>query len=262
MTADDHLSVLADSPEVRELCVQTRDLLDQVAWDRALRAASEDFWTGVRRWCGYASASLDGAAMPTDPLVQPDDSAMGRLSQAGLLVTAAADAQWQVFARSPLQVWAHFHSLIESGEDRGRPRTSDDAGDPLHLGSLPSAVASHARLLNLSEAIVSSTAPGVLVAAVAHAELAAIRPFHTGSYLIARATPRMVLRSAGLDDRGAAALEAGFAALGRAAYVRALRCYLAGDIPGYLTFIRDSVAAGLSVTRSLHRNGGLSDAVV
>lgn len=262
MTADDQLSVLATSPGVRELCGETRDLLDHASWDRGLRAASEDFWTAVRRWCGYASASLDGAAMPTDPLAQPDDSAMGRLSQAGLLVTAAADAQWQTFSRSPLQVWAHFHTLIASAEDRGRPRISDEPSDPLHLGSVPPADVAHARLLSIGEAIVGSAAPGVLIAAIAHAELAAIRPFQSGSYLVARATPRMVLRSAALDDRGAAALEAGFASVGRAAYVRALRCYLAGDIPGYLTFIRDSVSAGLAVTRSLHRNGGLPDAVV
>ena len=260
MTHIDVLAELAQVPEVRALCDQTRDLLDEVAWDRALRRADADFWTGVRRWCGYASASLDGATMPRDALVEPDASAMGRLSLAGLMVTAAADDDTQL--RAPMQLWAHLHSVADGGPERGRPRTDEMVVDPLHLGAVPPSSIVADRLADLSTSVAGSRAPGVLVAALCHAELATVRPFRNHSYLVARATPRVVLRAAGLDLPGAAALEAGMAAVGRPRYVAALRAYQAGEMPEYLAFFRDSVQAGIAQTRFLHRNGGFTNEVV
>lgn len=255
----DYLLALAADHIVAAECGRARDALDTASWDRGFAAASADFWTVVRRYCGYASASLDGAQMPSDPMTEPDTSAMGRLALAALMVTAEADVLAASVRRSPNQVWARLHSLVDDSDERGRPRAGDDLVDPLHLGPAPDAARAAARLAELSDVLVESRAPAVLVAAVAHAELAVVRPFTHGSYLLARSAPRMVLAASSLDTRGAAAVEAGFAAQGRARYVRALKDYARGAVADYLRYFADSVAAGLAVTSALHRNRGFSN---
>lgn len=254
----DYLLALTANGEVSAQCNRARDALDAAVWDRGLARAHEDFWTGVRRYCGYASASLDGGQMPSDPLTEPDGSAMGKLALAALMVTAEADVMAGQVRRTPNQVWARLSSIVDDTEDRGRPRGTDDVRDPLHLGPAPSAEQVADRLASLTEVLVSSEAPVVLVAGIAHAELAVLRPFSHGSYVIARSAPRMVLAAGSLDVKGAAAVEAGFASQGRARYVRALQDYTRGSIAEYMAYFADSVVAGLAVTGSLHRNQGFA----
>ena len=56
-----------------------------------------------------------------------------------------------------------------------------------------------------------------------------------------------------------AALEAGFAVQGRAGYVRALQDYMRGSVAEYVAYFADSVQAGLALTSTLHRNGGMAN---
>ena len=78
------------------------------------------------------------------------------------------------------------------------------------------------RLGDLSQVLVASTAPGILVAAVAHAEVATLRPFGWGSGLVARALPRLVLAQRGVDPVMLGAPEVGLRAGGRFARFRAI----------------------------------------
>lgn len=249
----DALKELGAQPDVAQLCRTIQATVDESAWNRTLLRAPAEFWTLMRRECGYASAELDGATAPADPQQEPDDSPMGRVATSGLLVTAAADAHWSDFTHSPMQVWARLHALVDDGPDRGRPRITQDVHDPLHLGPLPTAADMQQRLHQLTDAVVHSRAPAVLVAAVAHAELAVLRPFATGSYLIARATPRMVLRGRGSDTLGAACLEVGQLVVGRARYVRAVQAYASGTRQGMLEYLGAFhlwITAGIERTQS------------
>ncbi len=105
----------------------------------------------------------------------------------------------------------------------------------------PDEVAS--RLGDLSQVLVASTAPGILVAAVAHAEVATLRPFGWGSGLVARALPRLVLAQRGVDPGMLGAPEVGLRAGGRPAYVRGLRGYGQGTPEGVAGFLRLVCAA-------------------
>lgn len=245
----DPVADLGRIPEVAAECQRIQAVLDAATWDRALLRAPLHFWTRMRRESGYASAELDGANAPVDPLVEPDHSPMGRWCEASLMVTAAADSEWKTFAHSPMQVWAHLHSLVTDDVQRGRPRGDDVVHDPLHLGAVPSAADMQPRLTHLATSLVHSRGPAVLLAAVAHAELAVLRPFAVGSYLIARATPRMVLRGRNADPLGAASVEIGQQLNGRARYVQALRSYQTGTLQGmteYLQAYGQWVSAGVS----------------
>jgi hypothetical protein len=247
----DPLVDLAGIPEIADHCEAIQGALDAARWDRTLIRAPEIFWNLMRRESGYASAELDGARPPDDPVSEPDDSPMGRLCQASLLITADADAQFRTFMHSPMQVWARMHALADDGPERGRPRDHDNVSDPLHLGVLPPATEVTSRMLAMAQAIVNSRAPAVLVAAIAHAELAVLRPFANASYLIARATPRMVLRARDADPLGAASLEVGQREVGRVRYVQALRNYASGsasELVDYLATYRLWTVTGIERT--------------
>ena len=75
-------------------------------------------------------------------------------------------------------------------------------------------------------------APAIVVAAIAHAELAVVRPFAWGSGLLARASTRLVLASRGVDPSLFSIPEHGMLEMGRPAYVNALRAYASGTREG------------------------------
>jgi hypothetical protein len=234
----DHLQRLADVPAIAQICAQTLKSIDDVQWNRELRKQDDSFTTYIRRMSGYATAALDGAVMPDDPMREPDTSAMGDVANQGLAITAAADLEAATFSHSPLQVWARLHSIIDQTPGRGRPRKDDVAQDPLHLGSAIPVDEMHERLTNLSKLLTITTAPAVLVSAIAHAELATIRPFAQGSYLVARASVRLVLAGKHVDEKLLSAPEFGMYTQGRSAYVQALKNYNSGTIEGITELVK------------------------
>jgi Fic family protein len=167
---------------------------------------------------------------------------MGRVLEAALRLTAAVPTQVDVFTRAPLQALAHLHALTATGfvpaSDLGRPRAGDDADDPLNLGPVVPAGVAADRLARLASTLTTPTqAPALIVAAIAHAELAVLRPFAWGSGLLARATPRLVLAGRGVDPSLFSIPEHGMLELGRPAYVRALRAYASGTPAGVSEFL-------------------------
>jgi Fic family protein len=120
----------------------------------------------------------------------------------------------------------------------GRPRHTDIADDPLSLGTLPSARVAAQRLSLLADVLTTSTqAPALLVAAIAHGEVAVLRPFAWGSGLIARACARLVMAGRGVDPSLFTIPERGILESGRPAYVKALRAYASGTPDGVRDFI-------------------------
>jgi len=193
-----------------------------------------------------------------------DSSPLGRAVAASVAVTAALPAQVDTWARAPLQVLAHLHSLAASGfaapDDLGRPRSSDDVVDPLHIGAAVSWQEVPARLTALAHLLTEPTeAPALLVASVAHGELLALRPFRWGSGLVARASVRLVIASRGLDPDLLSCPEAGMLSLGRTSYVAAVRGYLSGEPEGMAEWVGwNAAAVGFGASRaSAHRASAL-----
>jgi hypothetical protein len=180
-------------------------------------------------WFDGAEAGIaevrDGAAL--------DDSPIGRVLAGTLAMHSELPHLVGIVGTAPAQALARMHTIVAHGfgpdAHMGRPRQTDTADDPLRLGPLPGSAEVADRLNALGQVLVHSTAPGILVATVAHAEIAAMRPFEWGSGLVARALPRLVLAQRGVDPSMLGAPEVGLRAVGRPAYVRAMRGYAQGS---------------------------------
>jgi hypothetical protein len=250
----DPLSNLHSIPAIASECESTLKAIDELMWNRTVRRHKESLISYTRRIAGYATAALDGAQMPKDPTMEPEVSPMGSLSEQGLLVTAEADLQRLAFKSEPLKVLARLHTFVSTGEERGRPRTTNEVIDPLRLGNLPPQEVVQERLSQLADLIIDSAAPSILVAAIAHAELATLRPFSQGSYLVARASTRLILAARDVDTDGLVMSEYGAFLLGRPAYVKALTGYMSGTREGMealLIWNSEAIQKGIGMAKEL-----------
>lgn len=246
-TSHDPLAVLAADPRAAAALLAAREEVDALLWRRDVRGAAAEVAAASVQRGARDSAAIDGA-----DVALVDDSPMGRVLDAALRLTAAVPTQVDVFTTAPLQALAHLHAVTAHGfvpnDELGRPRAGDEADDPLHLGPAMPAAAAADRLALLATTVTASTrAPALMVAAIAHAELAVVRPFAWGSGLIARAATRLVLASRGVDPSLFGIPEHGMLEQGRPAYVRALRAYASGTREGVTEFVvwhATSVAMG------------------
>lgn len=235
-TPADPLAALAATPQVAASASAAREEIDALLWRRDVRGAAAEVASASVQRGGRDSAAIDGA-----DLAVVDDSPMGRVLDAALRVTAAVPTQVDVFSTAPLQAWAHLQALAATGfvpaDALGRPRPDAHADDPLNLGPVPGPDEAADRLALLAQVLAAPTqAPALVVAAVAHAEVAVVRPFAWGSGLVARATTRLVLASRGVDPSLFSIPENGMVELGRPAHVRALRAYASGTPDGVAEF--------------------------
>lgn len=231
----DPLAALAADESVAAAMLTAREEIDAVLWRRDVRNAAAEVAAASIERGARDSAAIDGA-----DLVAVDDSPMGRVLGAALRITAAVPGQVDIFASSPLQVLAHLQTLVATGfappEELGRPRDELRADDPLSLGDLPPDAA--LRMTTLGGILTSPTeAPALVVAAIAHGEVATVRPFTWGSGLVARACVRLVMAGRGVDPSLFTIPERGIQELGRPAYVRALRAYASGTPEGMREFL-------------------------
>jgi len=244
---NDPFAALAAIPEVAVASTAAREEVDRLLWRRDVRGAAAEVASASLQRGARDSAAIDGA-----DVALVEDSPMGRVLEASLRLTAAVPTQVDVFGQAPLQAWAHLHALVAHGftpaDELGRPRLVDDVDDPLNLGDVPSARAAADRLALLARHLTSPTdAPALVVAALAHAEVAALRPFAWGSGLLARATTRLVMAERGVDPSLFSIPENGMLELGRSSYVRALRGYATGSRAGvaeWCVWHASAVAAG------------------
>jgi hypothetical protein len=211
--------------------------IDAMLWRRDVRAAAAEVAAASVERGGRDSAAIDGADVAV-----VDSSPMGRVLEAALRLTAAVPGQVEVFGGAPLQALAHLHALVAAGflpeAALGRPRADALADDPLNLGLTIPAEAAANRLALLAETLAAPTqAPALLVAAIAHAEIAVVRPFAWGSGLLARACTRLVLAGRGVDPSLFSIPERGMLEQGRPAYAKALRAYATGTRAGVSEFV-------------------------
>jgi Fic family protein len=153
--------------------------------------------------------------------------------------------------RAPLQVITGLHTLVAKeflNEDRlARPRQSQEADDPLHIGSLPDYGEIPGALMLLSQQCSTTKVPAVIEAGYVHGEIMRLRPFDWGSGLVARATVRTVLSARSLDPSNFSIPENGMFESNRNAYVTAIRDFATGTqegIEAYYAWFSASLGLG------------------
>jgi len=230
--ADDPLARVAALPGVREAADTARAAVDALLRHRVLRRQSAEVTAEASLRAARASAALEGHEVSLDRLrstLSAEGTATSRATadqggegvDAAVLGTVRLYAELGVLApaweRAPRQALARMHVLLGRGvlpdEDLGRPRADagdHPVGDPLRLGTPPGSMETSVRLDGLTGLLIAPTsAPAIVVAAVVHGELLALRPFGTLDGVIARAAARLVLISRGLDPKALTATDVG-----------------------------------------------------
>ena len=212
--------------------VASRDGIDALLRDRGLRRSAPEL-TGESLLRGaHASAVLEGSSSTLEDVRAGRG---GEMARAALRVSTEILGLAPVLAKSPRQAFARIHTLAGKGEvlddDLGLPRTAETAD---RLGAL-------ARLL-----VRDTSSPALVVAAVVHAEIAAVAPFASHNGVVARAAERLVLVTRGVDPKSLVVPEAGHLALHRE-YESNLRGYRDGGTAGvhsWLLYAAEAYAAG------------------
>jgi hypothetical protein len=274
----DQLAALTDLPDVRARADEARQACTRLRFHEALRrripeAAAESRVRGAR-----ASAALDGAEVPVDLVRElmsgmrpwPDDPDPGvRTLRGAVAATAETEHVVGLVRTAPLQALARLHLAAASPLDKGdagalgRPRLGDEGcAELVDLGPAPTASVVATRLAALADLVAAASAdprvPATVVAALVHAEIAAIRPFVHGNGLVARAMERALIQAMGLDPTGVAVPEAGHLANGGPAYLGSLTAYGGGTAAGVGLWLAQ---AGAAYARGAAEGERICDAV-
>jgi hypothetical protein len=237
---------------VAEAVTQARDAVDAARAHPVLRRRGPEVAAESALRGAWASAALEGAVIDLAELREAvrrgavagegQERPLVAGADAGLIlgavrVSAELASLAPTWRRAPLQVLARLHVLAAADllePDRlGRPRGPGDPGDhafPTHAAA--------ARLDQLVRLLMAPTsAPALVVAAVAHGELLAIRAFPAANGLLARAVSRLLLSTLGLDPASVVVPEVGHLEMGRQAYAGALSGYVTGGTAGVARWV-------------------------
>ncbi len=219
---DDPLARLAALEGVGSAMAAARDGIDALLRDRGLRRTSPDLTSESLLRGAHASAVLEGSESTLDQVREHGGDAVAR---SAVRVSTELLSLVPLLSRSPLQAFARLHTLAGRGElpdaELGRPRDAEAAARLRGLGSLLAA---------------RSSAPALLVAAVAHADLVAGTPFGSHNGIVARALERLLLVARGVDPTSLVVPEAGHLAL-RREYASNLRGYREGGTAGVQSWL-------------------------
>jgi Fic family protein len=277
---DDPLAALLPLPGVQEAVAEARSAVDALLGHRVLRRGSAEVTAESALRGARASAELEGAGIELERLrgqlmgggtvTLPSKDERGALVVQGAVRLHADLGQLLVSWRhSPRQALARLHvlaaaDLVGDPDALGRPRSAGvEPEDPVGLGPAPEPVEVAARLDGLARVLTAGTsAPAVVVSAVVHGELMALRSFGTADGLVARAAARLVLVDRGLDPKAVSAPEVGHLELGDGhdEYADALRAYVSGRPAGVATWLVHCARAvalgareGLAVCEAIRR---------
>jgi Fic family protein len=283
---DDPLAALLPLPGVQDAVAEARTAVDGLLGHRVLRRGSAEVTAESALRGARASAELEGAGIELERLrgqlmgggtvVLPSKDERGaRVVQGAVRLHADLGQLLVAWRHSPRQALARLHvlaaaELVPDPDALGRPRASGVVPeDPVGLGPAPEPVEVAARLDGLARVLTAGTsAPAVVVAAVVHGELMALRAFGTADGLVARAAGRLVLVDRGLDPKAVSAPEVGHLELGSGhgtapgsvTYADALRAYVSGRPEGVATWLVHCARAvalgareGLAVCEAIRR---------
>jgi hypothetical protein len=225
------LAPLLALPDVAPALDQARAAVDAALRHRALRRSGGPIAAEVGLRSAVASAALEGHAhdleavrsgVVTDPVVQ-----------GALRAGAALDGLAPTWTRAPRQVLAKLHTLV-----------ARDLLPPDNLGR-PRSAATGPRLDTLMTLLSGPTGPGeptLLLAAVVHGELLALRAFGGPGGVLARAAARLTLIAGGLDPRGLLPVDVGHQRR-EPEYVGAAGAFATGTPDGLRSWVRHYATA-------------------
>ena len=273
----DPLAALLDLPGVPEAVAGARSSVDTLLGHRMLRRRSAEVTAESALRGSRASAQLEGAGIELERLrgqllaggtvTLPSKEDRGaRIVEGAVRLHADLGSVLPSWRSSPRQALARLHvlaagDLVDDPDALGRPRAPGLAyDDPLELGPAPDPLEVSARLDGLFRILLAPTsAPAVVVAAVVHGELLALRAFGSADGLVARAAARLVLVDRGLDPKAVSAPEVGHVELHHD-YAESARGYISGGPPGVARWVAHCAQAvglgareGLAVCEALLR---------
>lgn len=246
----DPLAALAADPAVTAAVTRARAEVDDLSRHRLLRRRAGEVAAEATLRSARASAALAGVDIPLDDLRRGprDPLARGAVRAAG-----ETGALLPVLRQAPRQALARLHVLV-AGElaepdQLGRPRTGPEPPDD--SPDAPPAAEAVRRLAVLCDLLAAPTsAPALVVAAVAHGELLTAAPFPTCNGVVARAVARMILVGRGLDPRSIVPVDVGHLEL-QEGYVAATAAYRSGDLTGWVGHCADAVVLGVREGRAV-----------
>jgi hypothetical protein len=223
------LAPLLKLAEVGPALEGARERVDEALRHPALRRGGGAVAAEVGLRSAVASAALEGHGYPLDEV--RGGTLTDPVLQGALRLSRELDGLAALWPKVPRQVLARMHVLAARGVvpdgQLGRPA---DSTDMARLGAL----------LNL--VVDGGSGPALLLAAIVHAELLALRPFAGPNGVVARAAARVTLVAAGLDPRGLLAVDAGH--LDRQPeYLGASGAFATGTPDGVRSWIRHYAAA-------------------
>ena len=255
----DPLAPLLELPGVSTAVTDARTAVDALLGHRVLRRRSAEVTAESALRGARASAQLEGAGMELERLrgqllaggtvtLASKDERGARLVEGAVRLHADLGQVLPSWRHSPKQALARLH-VVAAGdlgldpEELGRPRAVGQSyDDPLELGPAPDPLEVSARLDGLSRVVLATTVPAVVVSAVVHGELLALRAFGTADGLVARAAARLVLVDRGLDPKAVSAPEVGHVELHHE-YEDAARGYVDGGRAGVGRWVEHCAAA-------------------
>ena len=272
----DPFAALLDLPGVPEAVTRARSGVDALLSHRVLRRRSAEVTAESALRGARASAELEGAGIELERLrgqllaggtvtLPSKDERGGKVAEGAVRLHAELGSVLPSWKHSPRQALARLHVLAAGDlvpvEALGRPRAVGASyDDPLDLGAAPDPVEVAARVDGLSRLLTSPTAaPAVVVAAVVHGELLALRTVGSLDGLVARAAARLVLVDRGLDPKAVSAPEVGHAELHHE-YEDAARGYVNDGPDGVARWIDHCASAvalgareGIAVCEAIQR---------
>lgn len=210
----------------------TRDGIDSLLRDRGLRRSDPRVTAESLLRGASATAALEGSAYDVEALRSGDGDPT---ALAAVRLSTELLGLVPVWQRAPLQAIARIHALLGAGrvaaDDLGRPVDADGARRLHTLGV---------------RATAPTEAPGLVVAALVHAEIATAEAFCSDNAMIARAAERLVLVATGVDPASVIVPESGHAQTPNA-YREARSAYASGGEPGtrqWLLYAAEAFARG------------------
>jgi hypothetical protein len=242
MTADP-LAPLLSLAGVADAFAGARAAVDAALGHRALRRQGGPVAAEAGLRSAVASAALEGSGYDVD-LVR-DGAVADPVVQGALRVAEGLGGLMDMWGRAPRQVLARLHVLAARGVV-----TEDQLGRPT----------AGAERLDLLAGLVAggTTAPPLLLAAVVHGELLALKPFAGPVGVVARAAARLTLVGGGFDPRGLIAVEVGHLER-QPEYVGAAGAFATGTPDGVRSWLRHYAAA---VTRGAEETVTIGDTLL
>lgn len=228
----DPLAWLSELEGVPSAFAATRDGIDVLLRDRGLRRTTPEMTAESLLRGAHASAVLEGSG---SSLEEVREGAGDGVATDAVRLSASMLSLAPLLKTAPVQAIARLHAVAGSSaldaESLGRPRDAASAD----------------RLRGVAEMLLATKeTPALLVAAIAHADVATTSPFASHNGIVARALERLVLVSRGVDAKSLVVPEAGHLAL-RPEYESNLGAYRDGGPSGvhaWVLYAAEAYAAG------------------